>query len=172
VLSYKTFEREAADAGFHVRTGAECNPGAAYSYLGVQECEVASLAGVKEGCGDDVEFITVERNCTPSGGGGGLFGSVGGGAGGGAAASAAAAEAAAAAAAAAMDGSGGVSSSMDGGAGAAASSIALGHPAEVASQYVEVPLGSVRVSLGFMSVFEDCHALIEFMRARYTDRTQ
>lgn len=36
VFSYKTFEREAADAGFHVRTGAECNPGACYNYLGVQ----------------------------------------------------------------------------------------------------------------------------------------
>jgi molybdenum cofactor sulfurtransferase len=35
VFSYKTFEREAADAGFHVRTGAECNPGACYNYLGV-----------------------------------------------------------------------------------------------------------------------------------------
>jgi hypothetical protein len=36
VFSYKTFEREAAEAGFHVRTGAECNPGACYNYLGVQ----------------------------------------------------------------------------------------------------------------------------------------
>jgi molybdenum cofactor sulfurtransferase len=35
VFSYKTFEREAAEAGFHVRTGAECNPGACYNYLGV-----------------------------------------------------------------------------------------------------------------------------------------
>jgi molybdenum cofactor sulfurtransferase len=33
-LSYRTFEREAAAAGFHVRTGAECNPGACYAYLG------------------------------------------------------------------------------------------------------------------------------------------
>lgn len=38
VFSYKTFEREAASAGFHVRTGAECNPGACYNYLGVQVC--------------------------------------------------------------------------------------------------------------------------------------
>ncbi len=34
-LSYRTFEREAAEEGFHVRTGAECNPGACYAYLGV-----------------------------------------------------------------------------------------------------------------------------------------
>lgn len=33
-LSYRAFEREAAAAGFHVRTGAECNPGACYAYLG------------------------------------------------------------------------------------------------------------------------------------------
>lgn len=32
--SYRTFEREAADAGFHLRTGTECNPGACYTYLG------------------------------------------------------------------------------------------------------------------------------------------
>lgn len=47
VFSYKTFEREAAEAGFHVRTGAECNPGACYNYLGVQVCSY----GVVLGCG-------------------------------------------------------------------------------------------------------------------------
>ena len=36
VLSYKTFELEAAKAGFHVRTGAACNPGACYAELGIQ----------------------------------------------------------------------------------------------------------------------------------------
>jgi hypothetical protein len=35
-LSYKAFEKEAADAGFHVRTGSECNPGACYNYLGIE----------------------------------------------------------------------------------------------------------------------------------------
>lgn len=34
VVSYKLVEREAVAAGFHVRTGAECNPGACYNYLG------------------------------------------------------------------------------------------------------------------------------------------
>lgn len=43
VFSYKTFEREAAEAGFHVRTGAECNPGACYNYLGVEVGAVCSL---------------------------------------------------------------------------------------------------------------------------------
>lgn len=47
VFSYKTFEREAAEAGFHVRTGAECNPGACYNYLGVQvRCGVVGCAVV------------------------------------------------------------------------------------------------------------------------------
>jgi len=37
-LSYKAFEEEAAEAGFHLRTGAECNPGACYAYLGARVC--------------------------------------------------------------------------------------------------------------------------------------
>ena len=41
--------------------GAECNPGACYKYLGVKEEEVQSLAGEKEGCNDDVEYVTVQR---------------------------------------------------------------------------------------------------------------
>ncbi len=49
-----------------MRTGAECNPGACYNYLGVKEAEVESLAGKKEGCEDDVEFITVQRPVTAS----------------------------------------------------------------------------------------------------------
>jgi hypothetical protein len=36
IHSYRTFEKEAAEAGFHVRTGAACNPGACYAELGVQ----------------------------------------------------------------------------------------------------------------------------------------
>lgn len=42
--------------------GAECNPGACYKYLGVQEEEVQRLAGLKEGCNDDVEYINVQRS--------------------------------------------------------------------------------------------------------------
>lgn len=50
VFSYKTFEREAAEAGFHVRTGAECNPGACYNYLGVQVRMCTSQALVLGRC--------------------------------------------------------------------------------------------------------------------------
>lgn len=59
MLSYKKFEKEAADAGFHVRTGIECNPGAAYNYIGIEESEVESLAGLTEGCEDELEYIQV-----------------------------------------------------------------------------------------------------------------
>eukprot|EP00798_Chlamydomonas_sp_ICE-L_P024132 gene24132-9714_t len=145
VYSYKAFEREAAEAGFHVRTGAECNPGACYSYLGVvedveslagvkqgcvDEKDVESLAGVKEGCEDDVEFVTVQRPSSPL-------------------------------------------KSMDSGSvmkNIADSAIAVGHPAEVAMKWVQVPLGSVRVSLGYMSTFEDCWALVDFIQKNYVGK--
>ncbi|EFJ44557.1 hypothetical protein VOLCADRAFT_64703 [Volvox carteri f. nagariensis] len=96
IFSYKTVEKEAAGAGFHLRTGAECNPGACYNYLGVQESEVESLAGKKEGCEDDVEFI----------------------------------------------------------------------------RWVEVPLGSVRASLGWWSTFDDVYALADWIERTYKDRTE
>jgi hypothetical protein len=35
-----------------------------------------------------------------------------------------------------------------------------------------VPLGSVRASLGYMSTFEDCYALIKFVEGKYKDRQQ
>lgn len=50
MFSYKTFEREAAEAGFHVRTGAECNPGACYNYLGVQVRGGAGVADAGRRC--------------------------------------------------------------------------------------------------------------------------
>jgi molybdenum cofactor sulfurtransferase len=66
VFSYKSFEVAAAEAGLHVRTGAECNPGACYAYLGVAEAEVEALAGTKEGCHDDVEYAHVARAVVPA----------------------------------------------------------------------------------------------------------
>lgn len=35
----------------------------------------------------------------------------------------------------------------------------------------QVPLGSVRVSLGYMSTFEDVQALLDFIAARYRNKT-
>lgn len=105
----------------------------------MQESEIKSLAGQKEGCHDDVEFITVERNKTlPAG---------------------------ASAKPAAL-------SSYDMMQVLETKSVDLGHPAEVASQWVEVPLGSVRVSLGYMSTWEDAYALVNFIQSNYKDRSQ
>eukprot|EP00983_Pelagomonas_calceolata_P049341 1141470-Pelagomonas_calceolata.AAC.6 len=50
------------------------------------------------------------------------------------------------------------------------STIQLGHPAEIALKWINVPLGSVRVSLGYMSTFEDSYALVDFIRTNYFDR--
>ncbi|KAF5842717.1 pyridoxal phosphate-dependent transferase [Dunaliella salina] len=129
-LSYRTFEREAAEAGFHVRTGAECNPGACYAYLGVKEEEVEALAGEKEGCDDDIEFV---QRSIPAGPRKSIH-------------------------------------SSEHLAALANSTIRLGHPAEIAMKWINVPLGSVRVSLGYMSTFEDSYALVDFIRTTYFDR--
>ncbi|KAG2423235.1 hypothetical protein HXX76_015491 [Chlamydomonas incerta] len=134
IFSYKTFECEAATAGFHVRTGAECNPGACYNYLGVKEAEVESLAGKKEGCEDDVEFIRVQRPVTAS--------------------------------------QEDCVSSSDLLRSIANSNLSLNHPAAVALKWMEVPLGSVRVSLGWWSTFDDVYALADWVERTYRDRTE
>jgi molybdenum cofactor sulfurtransferase len=110
-----------------VRTGAECNPGACYTYLGVKESEVESLAGKKEGCHDDIEFLRVQRSITSS-----EPNNVG---------------------------------SID----ACSSSSGRG-ASPVPMQWTEVPLGSVRASLGYMSTFEDCYWLVQWVKAQYKDR--
>jgi molybdenum cofactor sulfurtransferase len=175
VFSYKKFEREAAEAGFHVRTGSECNPGACFAYLDVREEEIETLAGRKEGCEDDrYEFLPVLRspgNAPPLIGPDvttpepvAFAGSVDSGS--------------------ESDGeeASGRSSSVAPRATPSPSSAAaatvlpgsrleLGHPvAEVAAQWVQVPLGSVRVSLGYMSTFTDAYALARFVEMKYTDR--
>jgi hypothetical protein len=47
-----------------VGAGIHCNPGAAYTEVGVSEEEVETLAGEKEGCGDEIDFIEVQRPAT------------------------------------------------------------------------------------------------------------
>jgi hypothetical protein len=37
---------------------------------------------------------------------------------------------------------------------------------------VEVPLGSIRASLGYMSTWEDAYALAQFIADNYKDRSQ
>jgi len=124
ILSYKSFEREAARSGFHIRTGIECNPGAAYNYIGVKEAEVESLAGLSEGCDDEVEYIQVERPNDIS-----MF------------------------------------SSVD-----ITELNQLPEETVQNAKLVNVPLGSVRVSLGYMSTFEDCLAFVQFLEAKCKDQ--
>ena len=50
------------------------------------------------------------------------------------------------------------------------SKVALGHAGEIAMKWVTKPLGTIRVSLGYMSRFEDCHAFVRFVEGRYRDR--
>ena len=101
---------------------------ACYDSLGLEASEVQALAGLKEGCGDEMDFATVMRppRTTP--------------------------------AAAKPPGSsgwwqwrGGHSSSagQDDGGGLVPT---------------QVPLGSVRASLGWASTFEDAYALVQFLR--------
>jgi len=47
---------------------------------------------------------------------------------------------------------------------------ALSYSAEIALKWINVPLGSIRVSLGYMSTFEDSYALVDFIRNTYCDR--
>jgi molybdenum cofactor sulfurtransferase len=98
--------------------------------VGLTEAEVETLAGEKEGCGDEVDFIEVQR---PVGGDKGI-----------------------------------VSDSDI--IPALKNSALLGHPGEVAMRWVKKPLGSVRVSLGYMSTFEDVEAFCQFLEKTYIDR--
>jgi hypothetical protein len=37
-------------------------------------------------------------------------------------------------------------------------------------EWIRKPLGTIRVSLGYMSTFEDAEALVNFIRTEYVDR--
>uniref|UniRef100_A0A383WFG8 Thioredoxin domain-containing protein n=1 Tax=Tetradesmus obliquus TaxID=3088 RepID=A0A383WFG8_TETOB len=139
-LSFSRVERQAAAAGIDLRSGCVCNPGACYDSLGLSAGEVQGLAGLKEGCGDGMDFITVLRpaessnNSTP------------------------------AAAAATL---GGVAAGRaDTGSSSSGSGAVSGQQQQQQQQLVEVqvPLGSVRASLGWASTFEDAYALVQFLK--------
>ena len=63
LISHIQVMEEAARAGIHIRAGAECNPGAAYEYLGVSPDAVHDLATNDNylGCGTGPAFITCQR---------------------------------------------------------------------------------------------------------------
>jgi hypothetical protein len=118
-----------------VCAGILCNPGAAYKDVGVTEEEVATLAEDKEGCEDEIDFISVQRPDSK-----------------------------------AMAPRDGIVTDADIIPLLKSGCTELGHPAEVALKWVKKPLGSVRVSLGYMSTWEDVDAFVGFMEAVFKDR--
>lgn len=125
-VSYLTVEREAAAAGIDLRSGCVCNPGACYDALGLHADEVQGLAGVKEGCGDDVELVTVMRP--------------------------------------AATGDSASSKTV----GSLLSKGAPGSDEQQQFAATQIPLGSVRASLGWASTFEDVFMFVEFLKGYIT----
>ncbi|EKE39067.1 hypothetical protein ENUP19_0061G0112 [Entamoeba nuttalli] len=88
-IGYSIIEKKLDEAGFQVRTGSSCNPGACYGYLNITSDEVKKFSLLRNGCGDEHDI---------------------------------------------MEGK---------------------------------PLGGVRVSLGYLSTFEEAYALIEFFKQNF-----
>ena len=129
VVPYKLVESAATARRIHIRTGAECNPGACYAALGVLDEEVVALEGLKEGCRDGtVQFIEVPRDIQH-------------------------AEVA----------------PLRGGPAHAGLTVRVPQTLKDNQAWVALPLGSVRVSLGIWSTWEDCQALLDFLTSTYRD---
>lgn len=114
---------------------------ACYDSLGLEASEVQALAGLKEGCGDDLDFTTVQRPAKPQAGDSTTSTSRQG----------------------AWWPWQGVSSSTQQQESSAANG-SDGSTSGVELVPTEVPLGSVRASLGWASTFEDAYALVQFLR--------
>ncbi|ELP94449.1 molybdenum cofactor sulfurase, putative [Entamoeba invadens IP1] len=56
-VGYNTVEDILTKAGFEVRTGSSCNPGACYGYLNVTSDEVKKFSLERSGCGDDHDIM-------------------------------------------------------------------------------------------------------------------
>jgi hypothetical protein len=110
---------------------------ACYDSLGLEAAEVRGLAGLKEGCGDDMDFITVQR--PPK------------------AATAASNSSSSRGSWWRRRGAGGAAQQQQQESGV----VGLAQEGLVPTQ---VPLGSVRASLGWASTFEDAYALVQFLR--------
>ena len=147
--SYKDFEAAASKAGIALRTGAECNPGALQAAVGLADSEIRSLAGEKEGCGDENEFLEVRREKGVD------------------------ARAAAALARGDLEEAAAVLS--DGFSSSSSSSSSSGEDedkkgsseksdAAAAFEISKRPLGSIRASFGVTSTLDDAVALVEFVR--------
>jgi molybdenum cofactor sulfurtransferase len=151
-VSFSKVDRDATAAGLYLRSGCVCNPGACYDSLGLEAAEVQQLAGLKEGCGDEMDFITVPRPARES------------------AAAAPAADSSSSRAGLWWRWRGASSSSGASGSGSGSAQqqeVGSGggsSPQEGDLVPTQVPLGSVRASLGWASTFEDVYALVQFLR--------
>ncbi|KAL7716013.1 Molybdenum cofactor sulfurase [Entamoeba marina] len=56
-VGYSYIQSKTNEAGFQIRTGSSCNPGACYGYLGVTSEEVAKFSQEKTACGDENDII-------------------------------------------------------------------------------------------------------------------
>jgi len=155
-IGYVRVQHESAAAGFHIRTGASCNPGACYSALGILPGEIEQLASLKEGCGDSTEWIFVQR-----GGNEGervvpevfsdLFDEDD------------LKDLAHPILVAEEENLDEVLEMIE------ETNVSVGQPGEERLHWEKRPLGSVRMSLGWMSTFEDVHAFVNFMASSYID---
>ncbi|KAL7722865.1 Molybdenum cofactor sulfurase [Entamoeba marina] len=56
-IGYNDIQFKANKAGFQVRAGSSCNPGACYGYLGVTSEEVTKFSLERESCGDEHDIM-------------------------------------------------------------------------------------------------------------------
>ena len=124
----KVVESDAADAGIHIRTGAECNPGACYAALGISDDEVIALEGHKEGCADaSVQFVQVARSPELLRAG----------------------------------------NIVQGPPDLPSKTYRVPGELRPGEEWVTLPLGTVRASLGLWSTYEDAEALVDFLSKTY-----
>lgn len=62
LLSFILAAKEMSAAGFHIRDGCMCNPGACFGYTGVADEEVRDLAVARAGNWTDWEWVWVDRD--------------------------------------------------------------------------------------------------------------
>jgi len=56
-IGYSTVQDLTATAGFHIRTGCNCNPGACFDYLHISSEEVVRYSLEKTSCGDEMDIV-------------------------------------------------------------------------------------------------------------------
>lgn len=151
VRSYRSAGLRMAQAGLHVRVGCTCNPGECYRAVGVTDAEVRDYARSKAGNYTVWEWIRVERRLEPH----------------------------QEEAVEALD----AANAQWGGFAFVDPSFSVGSSRSLREKHREssspakkkrtvtrkLPLGSIRISFGHMSRFEDALAIVHFVESRYRD---